>query len=238
MIPIYSVSDADIFPTTRLAQALLSRGRPSIVLDAERGLQSTPHPNPSAAPHHDSAVPPAEGGDGPALLDRILRQARAVKPRPEVCLLPLAGSDWSLASLFGSLLLTVPASRKGVREGYRLVKQVSASGVTGTIGIVVLNATDSDGAQRHFNKLAEGAFRFLGVDLVSYGYVPAPPPAYAPVDLLKPGFHDDELNSAVAGIAALIIEDLPVAEPTAKPPLEVSAKTSKSTKPRRGAAPR
>lgn len=231
MVPVFMIGERDSFPCNDLARALLARGRAVQVLDVERDVQEPSPPDPSQAPHHERSVPPGDdaGGNGPARamgvadLGEIVAGVRALKPPPELCLVPLRAVDWPLASFFGSVLLAVPTSREGVTEAYRFAKRAATAGGIASVGVTMVGASDPDSAALHFAKLAEGVVRFLGVEVASYGYVPAPPAPHAAVNLLSSRGWGDEAAEAVAGIANLIVADLP-----APPPVDRKAEPARS----------
>jgi len=208
LIPVLAAPGADL-PLALLPQAFLARGRSSAVLDARRGVRTASRPDPSDPTHPQASAPPAVrgGGGGPADLEGLLRDAAALDPAPDLCLAPLAADDWPLPGGFGRPLLLARTDRDGVREAYLCLKALAMAGHAGPVGVVMAAAPDEEAARRHFDLLAEGALRFLGLEAVSYGYAPEPPPAHAPVDLLGPG-PEARLAAALDGIARLLATDL------------------------------
>jgi len=210
LLPVLPVPGAADFPFTRLTQAFLARGWPSNVLDPRRGSRDAhTHPSPSAQSHPEPSAPPAPtgGGSGPANLTAVLDAARDLTPAPRLCLVPLRVEDWPLPAPFLPPLLAVPAGHDGVREAYRCLKRIVAAGHAGPVGAVMVAAPDEASAGRHFDKLADGALRFLGVEVVSYGFLPAPPEPHAAVDLLA-DTPDASFGAALEGVVRLLEADL------------------------------
>lgn len=229
VIPILSVAGGHPFPSTRLKQALLERGRLSHVLNVTRDGQDKSHLKPSKKSHLAQTAPSPNGaGGGPARLDAVLAEARALAGQPDVILLPLTSQDVSLISAFGNALLGVPCNPEGLKNAFHLIKRLLAAGVTGTLGVTMVDAANRESAEMHFEKLADGAFRFADVDLVSYGYIPVPPAAHAPVDLLAP--HGEGAGqTALDGVAILVAADLPPKDNTAALKRHGSAKRRAAT---------
>jgi hypothetical protein len=210
LLPVLPMPGVEDFPLVPLTQALLARGRSSVVLDPRRGVRTATRPDPSEPSHPDASVPPAArgGGGGPAFaLGGVAEAAAALKPPPDLALVPVALDDWPLPDGFGRLLLAVPARQDGVREAYRALKRLAAAGHRGPVGAVITDAPDETSARLHFDKLAEGALRFLELEVHSYGCLPAPPGPHAAVDLLGPG-PESLLATALEGVARLICHDL------------------------------
>jgi hypothetical protein len=209
LVPVLPMPGAQDLPLSLLTQALLARGRSSAILDARRGVREASRLNPSEPSHRNVSVPPAAdgGGDGPTLLEGLARTSLALQPVPDLCLVPVTVDDWPWPAAFGPPLLAVATDRDGVREAYRGLKQLAAAAPTGPVGVVMTEAPDEASARLHFEKLAEGALRFLQVEVVSYGWLPAPPPPHGPVDLLGPG-PEVRLATALEGIARLLVADL------------------------------
>jgi len=138
--------------------------------------------------------------------------ARALDPMPDLCLVSLSADAWPLPKAFTRPLLAVPAHRDGVREAFLCAKQAHAWGLKGPVGVVMTDVSDPAAAARNFEHLAEGLWRFLGLDAVSYGALPAPAPPHAAVDLLGPA-PEAHVNAALAGIARLLAAELPEPEP-------------------------
>lgn len=220
LLPVLPVPGAEDFPLVLLTQALLARGRSTAVLDPRRGVRTATRPDPSEPSHPDASAPPAVrgGGGGPALsLAGLAEAAAALTPAPELCLVPVAADDWPLPAGFGRPLLAVPARQEGVREAYRHLKRLAAAGHRGPVGVVITAADEEASARLHFDKLAEGALRFLELEVFSYGCLPAPPAPHAPVDLLGPG-PEGLLATALEGVARLLCHDLLPAEPAPAAP--------------------
>jgi hypothetical protein len=210
LLPVLPVPGAADFPFARLTQAFLARGWPTAILDPRRGVRDVhTHPIPSAPSHPEPSAPPvpADGGGGPANPAQVVDAARALKPAPRLCLVPLSVEDWPLPADFLAPLLAVPAGADGVREAYRCLKRIAAAGPLGPVGAVMVQAPDEETAGRHFDKLADGAMRFLGVQVVSFGYLPAPPDPHAAVDLLADA-PDAAFGAALEGVVRLIEADL------------------------------
>jgi len=210
LVPVLPMPGAEDFPLVLLTQAFLARGRSSAVLDPRRGVRTATRPDPSDLSHPDVSVPPAVrgGGDGPTSdLATLVDAARTHKPAPDVCLVPVTTDDWPLPAGFVRPVLAVPAHKDGVREAYRALKRVAAAGHVGPVGVVITAAPDEASARLHFEKLAEGALRFLELEVASYGCLPAPPAPHAPVDLLGPG-PEGLLATALDGVARLLCTDL------------------------------
>lgn len=224
LVPVVAVPGGPELPLESLSQALLARGRPAVVLDARRDARTPPRPSPSTQAHPEPPVPPEPqfGGDGPAPPPApaaghpgdAVETARALDPAPDICLVPLSADAWPLPKAFARPLLAVPAHRDGLREAFLCAKQAHAWGLRGAVGVVMTDAPDSAAAARQFEHLAEALWRFLGLDAVSYGALPAPAPAHAAVDLLGPA-PEARVDAALAGIARLLAADLPEAAPPA-----------------------
>jgi hypothetical protein len=222
MVPVVAVPGSPEFPLETLSQALLARGRPAVVLDARRDVGILTRPSPSTQAHPETPVPPdpQAGGGGPARPPAApvvqpgdaLEAARALDPAPALCLVPLSADAWPLPKAFTHPLLIVPAHRDGVREAFLCAKQAHAWGLKGPVGVVMTDAADSAAAARHFEHLADAVWRFLGLDTVSYGALPASAPPHAAVDLLGPA-PEARVDAALAGIARLLAADLPEPEP-------------------------
>lgn len=213
VVPVLTVPGGDELPLERLSRALLARGRSAAVLDARGDVQSASRPNPSEKTHRDNPVPPAGsgGGDGlapPADTARLVEAARALDPVPALCLVPLTAEDWPVPDAFARPLLAVATGGEALRAGFLAVKQAHAGGLKSTLGVLLTHAPDAAAAARHFDALAEALWRFLGLEAVSYGCLPAPPAPHAAVDLLGPG-HEARLDTALAGVARLLAADLP-----------------------------
>jgi hypothetical protein len=232
LVPVVAVPGCPEFPLDRLSQALLARGRPAVVLDARRDARGTSRPSPSDQAHRDSPVPSGKdaGGGGPTRSAKrsdatapahpaeAVEAARALDPVPDVCLVPLAADAWPLPGAFTHPLLVLPATTDGVREAYLCAKQAHAWGLTGAVGVIVVEAPDDAAAARHFDALSDALWRFLGLAAISYGSLPSPPPPHGPVDLLAPGgAQGDPVDAALAGMARLLAAELPEPEPEAAP---------------------
>lgn len=211
VMPIVSVSGDVPFPHHSLAQALCARGRLARILEVYWGPQESASPTstPDTSHHTEAAPPLPEGGGGPALDSAAIRErAAALDPAPALCLVPLQARHVTVAVEFGGVLMGVPASRDGLLAAYRFSKAALALREGVTLGVTILHARDRPSAALHFEKLADGVRRFLGVEVVSFGFIPAPPNPYAPVDLLAPEPPDTAQTRAVEGIATLILADL------------------------------
>jgi len=234
LVPVVTVPGASELPLERLSQALLARGRPSVVLDARRDARDTSRPSPSTEAHRDTPVPPGTdaGGGGPAPAPappaEAVEAAKSLKPAPDICLVPVPADAWPLPGAFARPLFVLPATTDGVREAYLCAKQAHAWGLTGTLGVIVADAPDNAAAARHFDALSDALWRFLGLAAISYGALPAPPPPHGPVDLLGPG-QGDPIDAALGGMARLLAADLPESEPERAPAhTPASAPRSKS----------
>ncbi len=69
------------------------------------------------------------------------------------------------------ILLPVPASRDGLRTAYMQIKKMSLQIRPRSIGIVITDAKNSEQARQSFSRLAVAALSFLGIKLLSYGYL-------------------------------------------------------------------
>ena len=218
-IPIISVSPEAAFPHDRLARALASRGRPARVLEISRELQNSAHPASLPDPTHQPGAAlslTGKGGTAPATPDGVRDAIGALNPAPAFCLVPLKASEVVTGVELGCLLIGAEPNREGLLAAYRLAKAAWAHRPGASVGVTILNARDRTSAALHFKKLAEAVTRFLGEELVSFGFIPEPPDPYAAVDLLSDERQDTGVNRAVEGIANLILADLEAMEAEAE----------------------
>ncbi len=228
VLPVLPVGTDAAFPFSQLSATVRSKGRSAHVLsfdsvrrDASPSASAT-HPNPS--------IPSAgtDGGDGPAFQEQVAEALSGVSPVPDLCLVPLDRNEWPVAAALGNALLTVQANRASALAAYALIKRMAAAGMQGIFGVTIVGAENAGEAGRYFDVLADAADHFLGLEVVSYGYLPAPPPAHAPVDLLADEGSRSPRIIAIDGIATLLIGDLP------EPPATTGV-TVKNPAPEKGA---
>jgi hypothetical protein len=181
------------------------------VLECERALPRITHPKPSSPSHRDLSVPPADsgGGNGPTFLEGLDAALDALERAPDLCLLPLGPGQWPLAAACGGVLLAVGPGEDGAKSGYLAIKRLHALGLREGMGVIMAGAQSVADAAADFERLAAAAQRFLGLELVSYGCLPAPGGPHAARDLLDPDGPDGSLMRALDGVAALLVAELP-----------------------------
>ncbi|MBI5137411.1 MAG: hypothetical protein HZA24_08785 [Nitrospirae bacterium] len=211
VLPLLAAGLAGDFPTALLTRAVLVRGRSVHVLECERALPRIAHPRPSNPSHRDSSVPPADtgGGNGPAFLEGLEAALAALERAPDLCLLPLEPGQWPLAAACGGVLLAVGPGTEGGKGGYLAVKRLHAMGLREGVGVIMAGSPSLADAAADFERLAAAAQRFLGLELVSYGCLPALGGPHAARDLLDPDGPDGPLLRALDGVAALLVAELP-----------------------------
>ena len=159
-----------------LARALNARHRPTLIvyLDRQMSQQQAQLANPEQA--ISITVPLSRKDDRPgsaSIKERILDKLSADQPVVEYGLLPLTTTQTDVLAAFDCLLLPVPATAGGIRRAYISIKQIKKMGKY-NIGVVMLGATDLSAAKSYFDKLAIGAFRFLGIRLFYGGCLNMP----------------------------------------------------------------
>jgi hypothetical protein len=177
-------NEAPALMADKLARALAGRGRTVACVDTDAGLISLIR---------------RDTGHNP-MAERLAESMRslATLSAPDVMIVTTHASNEITACDLA--LFTVPAQASELRSAYLRLKALARSDPMPRIGITLTGTDDPRKAARCFIKLALAARDFLGIEIVSYAYLPDA------ADRHRTG-------NAMDDVARLLLEDRSGAQP-------------------------
>lgn len=198
-IALLNTENDDELPVVLLSQQLAARGRSAAILDSSAAMNKVSFirrngDQQNRTVHHGLHHHSPEDD----------RRQLGNKPN-DVHFLQVDTPDSSHLLLANKVLVTAPATAKGLLRTYRCIKQLTAHHDAIQIGVTITGTTDAARAEEYFNKLATAARLFMERDLLSYGYLPAASDISDETTTDKP--EQLSLNSSELAIIAEIISD-------------------------------
>lgn len=196
-----NTANDDELPVFLLSQQLAALGRSAVILDSSAAMNKVSFirrndDQQSRTVHHGLHHHSLEDG------------SRRLGNKPhDVHFLQVDTPESPCLSLVNKVLVTTPATPEGLQQTYHSIKQLTAHHDAVQIGVTITGTSDVTRAEEYFNKLANATHRFLERDLLSYGYLPAPPDIAGETTVA----HTEQLSlnsSEIATIAEIISDEI------------------------------